>query len=420
MTEQPENPFSIPLRDYDLNPYLHPQLLKEGYGGRIVDANGIDYVDFMSAWGTNLLGYGYPRVARAVSRQSRRFNSLGMPYPEFYELRDLLVRIIPSAEDVRYGKNGSDACAGAVRLARHITGREKILYRGYHGFQDWYFASTDCPGIPVALKGTIIPQPDLSPAAVDAAFRNHSGQIAALILNPLVGPIPTADEIRETIDVIHKHGALVIFDEMLSGFRVAMAGMQELWGVNPDLSCFGKSIANGLPLAVLCGKGEYIRRLPETYYGMTFEGESVSIAAAHATLSELIEENVVTGLYKKGQRLRAAYQRLAKHYAVSTSIVGFEPCMHMAFESQVGIPQRELLWLMIQELVRNRIFTFGAFILCYSHSNWDLRRLERALDRSMAVLRRAIDRGTTKGLLDERVRQAIGEIKVPANWRRRT
>src|SRR5205085_1340542 len=105
-----------------------------------------------SAWGTNLLGYGYPKVARAVSRQARRFNSLGMPYTQFYELRDLITRIMPSAEDVRYGKNGSDACAGAVRLARHITRREKILYHGYHGFHDWYLASTDCPGIPAALR----------------------------------------------------------------------------------------------------------------------------------------------------------------------------------------------------------------------------------------------------------------------------
>jgi glutamate-1-semialdehyde aminotransferase len=419
MSKEP-NPFAIPLRDYDINPYLHPQTLKEGYGGHVIDANGTDYVDFMSAWGTNLLGYGYPRVARAVSRQAWRFNSLGIPYPEFYDFRELFRRIIPSAEDVRYGKNGSDVCAGAIRLARHLTGREKILYRGYHGFHDWYFASTDCPGIPVALKETIIAQPDLSPAAVDAALTRHRGEIAALILNPLVGPIPTREQIHETIDVIHKHDALVIFDEMLSGFRIAPGGMQELWGVKPDLSCFGKSIANGLPLAVLCGKGEYITRLPETYYGMTFEGESVSIAAAHATLTELIEENVVPALYQKGERIRNVYRDLAKRYRVPTSAVGFEPCMHMHFESQDGVHSRELLWLMIQELVRNGIFTFGAFILCYSHNNWELRKLERALEQSMSVLRTALDRGTTEGLLDERVRRCIGEITAPANWRRRS
>jgi glutamate-1-semialdehyde aminotransferase len=413
-----ENPFSLPLRDYDINPFIHPTTAKSGYGGHLVDMNGKDYVDFMSAWGTNLLGYGYRKVARAAARQTRRFNSLGLPYPQFQDLMSLMRKVVPTAEAVRYGKNGSDACAGAVRLVRFITGREKILYRGYHGFHDWYFAATDCPGIPVALKSTVISQSELTPAAVDAAFRRHPNEIAGLILNPLVGPFPTSDEIREVIEVIHRHGGLVIFDEMMSGFRVALGGMQELWGVKPDLSCFGKSIANGLPLSVLCGKSEYMRRLPETYYGMTFEGEAVSIAAAYATLTEVIEKNVVAALYEKGRSIRTEYQRLAKVYNLSTSLIGYEPCMHMDFQAQGSIPGRQLLWLMNQELVRNGIFTLGAFILCFSHDRRDLRKLERAFDSSMSVLRQAVDRGTTEGLLDERIRQCMEDIKGPANWRR--
>lgn len=415
---QAENPYALPLRDYDVNPYIHPTMAKRGSAGHLVDIDGKDYIDFMSAWGANLLGYGYSSVSRAVARQAKSFNGLGMPYPQFWELRDLICRIVPSAEDVRYGKNGSDVCAGAVRLARFLTGREKILYRGYHGFHDWYFASTDCPGIPAALRSTVVPQPDLTPAAVDAAFKEHSGEIAGLILNPLTGPIPSADEIREVIEVVHRHGGLVIFDEMLSGFRVAPGGMQEIWGVKPDLSCFGKSIANGLPLAALCGKAEYMRRLPETYYGMTFEGEALSIAAAYATLSELVKKNVVGALYEKGRKIRTDFECLAKQYGLSTSLVGYEPCMHIHFDSQAGVPQRELLWLLKQELARNGIFTLGAFILCFSHTQRDLRKLGKALECSMQTTRQAVDRGTTEGLLDERIRSSMDGIKSPANWRR--
>ena len=413
-----ENPFALPLRDYDINPFIHPTMVKSGYRGHLVDMNGTDYVDFMSAWGTNLLGYGYRKVARAAARQAKRFNILGLPYPQFQELMGLLRRLIPTAEEVRYGKNGSDACAGAVRLVRAITRREKILYRGYHGFHDWYFAATDCPGIPASLKATVISQPELTPAAVDAVFKQHPNEIAGLILNPLVGPYPTSDQMREVIEVIHRHGGLVIFDEIITGFRVAPGGMQELWDVKPDLSCFGKSISNGLPLAVLCGKSEYMRRLPETYYGMTFEGEAVSIAAAHATLTEIIEKNVIAALYEKGRRIRAEYQRLAAVYDLSTSLVGFEPCMHMDFQSQSNISGRQLLWLMNQELVRNGIFTLGAFLLCFSHDRRDLQKLESAFDSAMSVLRQAIDRGTTQGLLDERIRQCMDDIKSPATWRR--
>jgi glutamate-1-semialdehyde 2,1-aminomutase len=326
--------------------------------------------------------------------------------------------VIPSAEDVRYGKNGSDACAGAVRLARHLTGREKIIYRGYHGFHDWYFASTTCPGIPAALKQTLVSQADLTPREVDATFRRHKDQIAAIIMNPLTPPVPSTDGIREIIEIVHRHGALVIFDEMLSGFRVALGGMQEIWGVKPDLSCFGKSIANGLPLSVLCGRADYIRRLPETYYGMTFEGEAVSIAAAHATLTEVVEKRVVNALFETGRRIRAAYENTAASCGVRTSLTGYEPCMAMEFDDQHGVPGRQLLWLMNQELTRNRIFTLGAFVLCFSHGKRELRRLEQALDSAMSIVRRAVERGSTEGLLDQRVRERMDDITAPANWRR--
>ncbi len=419
MTETRENPFSLPLRDYDINPYIHPLVARSGHAGHMRDIKGTDYVDLMSAWGTNLLGYGYRKVSKAVARQSKKFNSLGMPYPQFHELMDLVRQIVPGAERVRFGKNGSDACAGAVRLARCVTGREKVLYRGYHGFHDWYFASTDCPGIPAALKQTILPQAELTPMAVDAAFRKHPNAIAAIILNPMTPPFPTGVEMQEVIDVVHGHGGLVIFDEMLSGFRIAPGGMQELWKVKPDLSCFGKSIANGLPLSVLCGKERYMERLPETYYGMTFEGEAVSIAAAHATLTEVMKRDVVGALYRKGRLIRAEYNRIADAYKLSTALAGFEPCMSMEFRDQDGVHHRELYWLMIQELVRNGVFTFGAFILCFSHGYRDLQKLIRALDAAMAVLRQAVDRGTSGGLLDERVRAALDEVRSPANWRRR-
>jgi glutamate-1-semialdehyde 2,1-aminomutase len=414
------NPYSAALRDYDLNPYIHPTTGKYGYAGHLVDIDGKDYVDFMSAWGTNLLGYGYNKVTRAIVRQARRFTNIGIPYPQFWRFRDLFCSLIPSAEDVRYGKNGSDVCAGAVRLARHLTKREKILYHGYHGFHDWFFASTDCPGIPGALRDTILPQENLTPAAVDAIFRRFPGEIAALILNPILPPIPTAEEMKETIEVIHRHGALVIFDEMVSGFRVAPGGMQELWNVKPDLSCFGKAIANGMPLSVLCGAREYIARLPETCYGMTFEGEALSLAAAYATLTEVRERDVIGDLYRKGNRIRTEYRRLARTYELSTDLTGYEPCMSLQFQDHGTVSGRELFWLMNQQLARNGIFTFGAFIFCFSHTSRDLRKPEKAFDSSMQVLREAVHRDSTEGLLDDRIRAAMEKVKSPAAWRRET
>lgn len=412
------NPFALPLRDYDLNPYVHPTILREGYAGHVIGLDGTDYVDFLSSWGTNLLGYGYLPVAQAAAAQVGRFAAVGVPYPGFNDLIRLLQDTLPGAEAVRFGKNGSDACAGAVRLARAVTGRETILYRGYHGFHDWYMASTDCAGIPACLHKTLAPIPDLRPSVIDERLRESPDGVAALILNPLVGPIPTADEIREVIDVVHRHGALVIFDEMMSGFRVAVGGMQEVWGVGADLACYGKSIANGLPLAALTGRTELMARLPETYYGMTFEGEAVSIAAAEATVREVKRLDVVGALYDKGRAIRAGYERLAAEYGVRTHLGGFEPCLHLEFEDQAPLMRRELLWLTIQELVRDGIFTLGSFVLCYSHRDEDLGRLLRSMRRAMEVVRRALDRGSVEGLLDPRIVHAMRAIHAPANWRR--
>jgi glutamate-1-semialdehyde aminotransferase len=151
---------------------------------------------------------------------------------------------------------------------------------------------------------------------------------------------------------------------------------------------------------------------------MTFEGEAVSIAAAHATLTEVISKNVVGVLYDIGRRIRAGYERAADIYGIPTSLLGFEPCMHMDFHDCGSVPSRHLLWLMIQELMRNGIFTCGAFILCLSHSGRDERKLQKAFESSFSVLRQAIERNTSEGLLDERTRQSIDLVKSPAVWRR--
>ncbi|MCG8462370.1 MAG: aminotransferase class III-fold pyridoxal phosphate-dependent enzyme [Holophagales bacterium] len=417
MTEVPENPFSLPLRDYDINPFLHPTSAMAGRRGRLLAEDGVEYVDLMCAWGTNLLGYGNRRVARAVARQARRHAGLGMPHPELQELSELLAGFIPSAEWVRYGKNGSDVCAGAVRLARAITGREKIAYRGYHGFYDWYMASTDAEGIPGVLRSTLVPLAELTPECVDATLGAHPGQVAAVIVNPLVGPFPTAEEVRGAIEAAHRHGALMIFDEMLSGFRIAAGGMQEVWGVKPDLSCFGKAIANGLPLSALVGKVEHMKELPRTYYGMTFEGEAVSIAAGLATVREVLALDVPSRLGEKGRRLRESYARLAEEAGLSTRLMGFDACLHADFDDHGPVLGRQAKWLWIQEMVKGKVFTLGSLILCLAHGEADLRRVEWAAETAFDTVRRAVDRGTVEGLLHPRVCEEMGNIHGPGRWR---
>jgi glutamate-1-semialdehyde aminotransferase len=403
-------PHMEPLHDWSANPFLHPSEATHGYAGHLVDKQGRDYIDLSSAWGANILGYGYPRVAEAICAQALRFAGVGVPYPEFWQLADLLRRVIPCAEVVRYGKNGSDATMGAVRLARAITGREKVLHRGYHGFHDWWMAGTDCKGIPAALRGLIAPLPEFTPEAIEAAFQGEPERIACLIIDPMIPPIPEAAVVRQAMEIVHHHGALMIFDEVVSGFRVAPGGMQQVWGVTPDLACVGKCMANGMPLSALVGREEHMRHIGSVNYGMTFEGEAVSIAAALATINEILERDVCGELARKGQFLKGEYARIAKEFGVETSITGPDARPHLWFAGQNDIPERELRWLLIQEMAHENIITFGTFNLCFSHGEEDLQKIVSGFERGMHRIHDALEHGSVRGLLDERIHRSMGTI----------
>lgn len=394
-------------RDYDLNPHIHPLEAVKACGGHIVDKHGRDFIDLYAACGANLLGHGYRCVMKAIHRQARKFSSLAMPFPEFWELRSLLRETIPGAAEMRFGKNGSDVTAGAVRLARAITRRDRVLHHGYHGFHDWWMASTTCEGIPEAIRPLIITLPRLTPEAVDEAFRRHPEEIACLIIDPMVPPFAKADTVREIVETVHRHGALAIFDEIVSGFRVALGGAQEAWGVVPDLCCFGKSIANGMPLSVLAGSGLCMSHIHKINYGMTFEAEAVSIAAALATLHEVRKRKVPEALAAKGRALREAYARAAAENGLNTALIGHDARPILWIDDHGTVTKHELRWLCLQELARAGILTQGTLILSYSHTDRDVRAIAKALANALGVARDAVERGSVRGLLDERIREAL-------------
>jgi glutamate-1-semialdehyde 2,1-aminomutase len=231
--------------------------LKGGSGGYVIDADDVRYLDMVSAWGANLLGYGYPRIAKAMASQAWKHANLGVAGPYYHTLQDLLIRHIPCAEVIHLLKNGSDATAAAIRLARYATGREKILHRGYHGAQDWCMASINCPGVPKSQREKIISLTSLDCEGVRHALAENPGEIACLILDPFCWPIPDREVMLEIQELVRRDGALLIFDEVVSGLRASVGGMQEEWGVTPDLACFGKGLANGMPLSVLVGREQW-------------------------------------------------------------------------------------------------------------------------------------------------------------------
>src|SRR5437870_5450218 len=201
----------------------------------------------------------------------------------------------------RYSKTGSEVTSAAVRCARTVTGRDKIAYARYHGWHAWYSVTTTRDiGIPKVNKDLVVPFTFNDLASLHSVFQKHPGEIAAVILEPVTLDEPQPGFLDELIRDAHKMGSLVIFDEIVSGFRIATGGGQERYQAMPDLATFGKGMANGMPLAAVVGKGEYMRKFEEAFFSTTFGGETLSLAAAKATIGEFRRLDVATHLWKMG------------------------------------------------------------------------------------------------------------------------
>src|SRR5579871_1555908 len=213
----------------------YPAFLRSGKGARVTDVDGNEYIDYILGLGPVVLGYANPVVDQAIRAQLESGISFSLPHPLEVEVAELLAEVIPCAEMARYSKTGSEATTAAVRCARAFTGRERIAYGSYHGWHDWYSVTTTRDvGIPRRLKELVVPFAFNDLASLHAVFAKHD-DIAAVILEPVTLDEPAPGFLDELVATAHRHGALVIFDEIVSGFRVATGGAQERYRVTPDL-----------------------------------------------------------------------------------------------------------------------------------------------------------------------------------------
>lgn len=386
--------------DWNLNPLLHPLEVSGGQGGRVFGTDGRVWVDLLSGWGANILGHGHPGIAESIARQAREGSSFGLPNPVGKRVQNLLCDTVAGTESVKFGKNGSDATLAAVRLARAVTSREIILYRGYHGFHDWYIAaSSGGPGVPKCLHDRAELLPVLDPRELQKVLERHPGQIAALILDTAIPPVPAASLLLELRDILHHAGALLIFDEIGTSFRVAPGGIQELTGVRPDLACYGKAMANGAPLSALLGPKRLMQHVDRLNLGMTFEWESLSLAAAEATILEVIKNDVCRLLAAKGDMFKHVVAEAAKERGVSVKLYGASARCQLSVDDQAGISGRELRWLIIQKLAEHNVFTLGTFLTCQAHDDDDQRLVAQALIAGLDAVSDAVKQGSVDGLM---------------------
>jgi glutamate-1-semialdehyde 2,1-aminomutase len=303
---------------------ISPHYASKAKGAEIWDLDGNKYIDLVSALASVTLGYSDKKVNRAVKKQLSRGVSMSLPGKLESEVSEMIVEMVPSAEMVRFGKNGSDATSAAIRLARAYTSRDHILVCGFHGWQDWYIGSTTRnKGVPESVSALTHKFEFNNIASFEAILSEFEGNIAAVILEPMNVTFPQPGFLESVKLLTKKAGALLVFDETITGFRFAKGGAQELFGITPDLSTFGKGMANGFPISAVVGKREIMIEMEEIFFSGTFGGELLSLAAAKTVLQMHSTEAVCDRLSEIGNtlaletELRIAQNNLTDYVAVS-------------------------------------------------------------------------------------------------------
>jgi glutamate-1-semialdehyde 2,1-aminomutase len=377
-----------------------PKFIERGKGCRIWDMEGKEYIDYRLALGPITLGYCYDEVDDAVRAQMNKGVLFSMASPIELELAQLLHEAIPNAEMVRFMKTGEDANLCNVRIARAYTRRDMILISGYHGYPDW-FAVDDSPknGVPAILKDYVKIIPWGNCGEADRLIKQYNERIACVVSIPYdQNDDISGSYIKHLRTLTQEHGILLVMDEVWTGFRLAYGGAQELFGVKADLASYAKAMANGYPISTYVGKREYMEMLNTFRITTTYAGETLSIAAAIATLKIMKREKVHDHLNAMGKRLMAGFTAIAAECGVQAVAAGLPPSPYLKFNSPDKSYNERLEYLWFRELFRDGIFVVLRWFLSYSHKQADI---DETIEKARKALKRALaaepkERGTAK------------------------
>ncbi len=384
-----------------------PKYIQRAKGSHVWDVDGSEYIDFNSAIGPISLGYAYPVVDEAIKRQLQDGITFSLMHPLEVELSELIQQVIPNAEAVKIAKTGADVCSAAIRVARAFTGRDKVFCCGYHGWHDWYIGITSRnAGIPEAIQNMTY---TFEYNDIEAIKKALDETVAALILEPFIFEAPKPGFLQELAEACQANGTLLIFDEMWTGFRIAIGGAQEYFNVKPDLAVYSKACANGMPIALLTGRADVMQLFnSEVFSYTTFGGEALSLAACIATINELRDKNVPKYLDKKGALLKDGYNQIAMETGMDiyTRCIGYNCRSMVTFMPEAG-NGLEVKTLMQQEMIKRGVLWAGFHNMCYSHSDEDIAYTLCAYRDVMPIMKEAIQSGNIKQYLRGDVLEAV-------------
>lgn len=396
----------------DQYPLLAPGFIARGQGSHVWDVDGNEYIEFGMGNRAVGLGHAHAPVVQAVVDELARGVNFTRPSHIEVEAAEEFLELIGGAEMVKFCKNGSDATSAAMKLARAYTSRDKIAFCADHPFfsvDDWFIGTTPMgAGVPKAITDLSVTFRYNDIASVEAMFAAHSGEIAGLILEAARIEEPRADFLHAVQRLCHSHGALFILDEMITGFRWHKGGAQSLYGITPDLSCFGKAMGNGFSVSALAGRREFMRLgglthtdRPRVFLLSTTHGaETHALAAAIATMRIYRTEPVVEHLYRIGERLKAGMEEVVAFHGLDAhvSMMGRPCCLLFGTRDGAGQPSQAFRSLFLQETIKRGII-MPSLAVSYAHTDEDIERTVDAIDGALGVYKRALADGVETHLV---------------------
>lgn len=393
-------------------PEYWPAYYAKARGCNVWDLDRTKYADMSyMGIGSCVLGYADPDVNRAVKRVVDAGSMTTLNAPEEVALAQLLVKLHPWADMVRYARSGGEAMSQAVRIARASTGRDIVLFCGYHGWHDWYLASNLADdtaldghllpglnplGVPRALLGTSYPFHYNDAAGFEKLMRQHRGKIAAVIMEPIRNIPPDKQFIETVRRSVTREKAVLIIDEITAGFRLNCGGAHLALGIEPDIAVFAKGMSNGYPMSVVLGKKDCMTVSQDTFISSTYWTERIGPAAAIATIEKFKARHVHHHLERMGRAVQNGWLACARTHAVPIHAGGMYPLSHFGFDHPEGLVLKTLF---TQEMLQQRFLATTAFYASLAHTESAVERYLAAADNAFRIIARAVRTGSPASFL---------------------
>jgi glutamate-1-semialdehyde 2,1-aminomutase len=400
----------------DQYPEVAPPFISRGQGCHVWDLDGGEFIEFGMGLRSVALGHAFPGVVEAVRRELANGTNFTRPSPREVECAEIFLACVPTAEMVKFSKNGSDVTTAALKLARAYTGRELVAICGDQPFfstDDWFIGGTGMPaGIPSAIRDLSVKFQFNDLGSLESLFARYPGKIACVVLEAETATAPSTGFLAGVRGLCDRYGALMILDEMITGFRFDLRGAQHLHGVVPDLSTFGKAISNGFALSALAGKRDVmerggLRHTQERVFllSTTHGAETHSLAAGIATMRVYQSEPVIETLYRQGERLRIGFEEAVRRHGVGDYLKVFGRACNLVYATKGPdhLPSQAYRTLFMQELIRGGVLA-PSFVVSFAHTDDDIDRTIEAVEAAAVVYARALDEGVGSFLLGPAVK----------------